>query len=110
MDWSHCSSSPGTTGVAIPTLNCIGPLITSAIQIALSLVGTVSLLLIIFAGIKYITSGGGKQVDEAKNMLTYAIIGLLIVLVSVFVIYLVGGITGVTCILGKTPFSNASCN
>lgn len=104
MDWSHCSQN------GIATLDCIGPLIQTAIQLALSLVGTVSLLMIIYAGIKYITSGGGKQVDEAKNILTYAIIGLVVVLVSVFIIYLVGGITGVTCILGRTPFSNASCN
>lgn len=103
MDWSHCS--PG----GIPTLGCIAPLIQSAIQIALSLVGTISLLMIIYAGIKYITSGGGKQVDEAKNILTYAIVGLILVLVSIFIIYLIGNITGVTCILGKTPFSNASC-
>lgn len=72
---------------------------TTAIRLAIGFVGTVSLFLIIAAGISFITSGGGKQVEQAKNMLTYAIIGLVIVLLSIFIVNLIGGITGVTCIV-----------
>lgn len=91
----------------IPTIDCIIPLVRTLISVALSLVGTVAVILIIAAGIKYITSGGGKAVDEAKNMLTYAIIGLLIVLGSFFIVGLVSGFTGVACIMN---FGFSSCN
>lgn len=91
--WGNCAPN------GVLTLGCIGPLIQAAIRIALGLVGTVSLFLIIAAGITFITSGGGKQVDQAKNMLTYAIIGLVVVLLSVFIVNLVAGISGVTCII-----------
>lgn len=92
MDWGNCLSKEG-----IPTLQCIPTLISGAINIALGLAGTVAVLLIIAAGIKYITSGGGKAVDEAKNMLTYAIIGLIVVLSAFFIVRLIGGFTGITC-------------
>lgn len=101
--WGNCVDK--ATG--IPTIGCIVPLYQIALGAALSLIGTVSLFLIIAAGIKFITSGGGKQVDEAKNMLTYAIIGLVIVLVSIFIINLIAGITGVTCIMS---FGFSSCH
>lgn len=93
MDWSKCSVG------GIPTLRCIVPLYQLALGLAIDFIGTVSLFFIILAGIKFITSGGGKQVDEAKNMLTYAIIGLVVVLLAYFIISLVAGITGVKCIL-----------
>lgn len=82
----------------IPTLGCIVPVYRIAISTALSGIGIVSLFFIIFAGIKFTTSGGGKGVEEAKNMLTYAIVGLLIVLLSFFVINTISGFTGVQCI------------
>lgn len=101
MDWSHCAIN------GVPTLSCIGPLFQTAIAVALDLAGTVSLFLIIVAGIQYITSGGGKQVETAKNTFTYAIIGLVIVLLAIFIINLIAGITGVTCILS---FGTVACS
>lgn len=90
----------------IPTFACITPLYNIAIGAALGLVGSVSVILFIVAGIKYITSGGGKQVEEAQKILTYAIIGLVIVLSSFFIIALISGITGVTCIM---TFGTTKC-
>lgn len=83
----------------IATIQCIVPIYRIVVSAALALVGTVSVILILAASIKYITSGGGKAVDEAKNMLTYAIIGLLLVLGSFFVVGLISGFTGVRCLL-----------
>ena len=91
----------------IPTLGCIIPLYHIAISTALSFIGVTSLFMIIFAGIKMISSGGGKQVEEAKNMITYAIIGLVIVLASFFIVGLISGFTGVACI---ASFTLSGCN
>ena len=97
MNWTYINGqSCLVNGVA--TIGCIIPLVIRLIGAAIGFAGTVSLLLIIAAGIKYITSGGGKAVDEAKNMLTYAIIGLVVVLLSVFIVNIISYITGVPCL------------
>ncbi len=93
----------------IPTIDCIFPLVQIIINAALTLVGTVAILLILTASIKYITSGGGKGAEEAKNMLTYAIIGLLIVLGSFFIIALIKQFTGVGGIGCLLKFGFGSC-
>jgi len=43
---------------------------------------TLSALLFAYAGFLYLTSGGGGQVEEAKNIFTHVIIGLIIMLVA----------------------------
>lgn len=101
FSWGDCVTPNG-----IPMLSCIVPIFQIAINAALALIGTASVFMIIVAGFKYITSGGGKQVDEAKNILTYAIIGLVIVLVSIFVVTLISNLTGVKCL---TKFGFGTC-
>ncbi len=57
--------------------------IVKIINIALSFLGILCLVLIIFAGFKWMTAGGNEdQVSSAKKILKNAVIGLLIILVS----------------------------
>lgn len=100
--WGSCVTSQG-----IPTLACIVPLYRIALGTAMSFIGVASLFMLIFAGIKLIMSGGGKQIEEAKNMITYAIIGLIIVLLASFIVAQIAGFTGLTCIM---TFGFSSCN
>jgi hypothetical protein len=68
--------------------------------------GVVSLFLIIWAGIRYIRSGGDQEkVKGARETLTYAIIGFIIILLSFAIINLIGFVTGATCI-GQFGFGN----
>ena len=92
---------------SIPTLACIVPLYRIALGTAMSFIGVASLFMLIFAGIKLIMSGGGKQIEEAKNMITYAIIGLIIVLLASFIIAQIASFTGLMCIM---TFGLNSCN
>lgn len=47
----------------------------------LSLVGVVFLILMVYGGVTWMTaSGNDKQVEKAKNTITYAVIGLVIIL------------------------------
>ncbi len=67
--------------------------VTSWILIA---VGTISVIMLIYGGFRYVISGGdAKKVTDAKNTILYAIIGLIICLLSYaiirFVIYAVTG-------------------
>ena len=100
--WGSCVTSQG-----IPTLACIVPLYKIAIGAAMNFIGITSLFMLIFAGIKLIMSGGGKQIEEAKNMITYAIVGLIIVLLASFIINQIAGFTNLKCIM---TFGLNSCN
>ena len=59
-------------------------------------VGIISVIMLIYGGLRYIISGGdSKKVTDAKNTIMYAIIGLIIAILSYaivnFVISAVGG-------------------
>lgn len=97
MDWKACLIDP--EGAKIATLDCIGPLLQNIIGALLNLAGVVALFFIILSGYKYMTSGGDpKQLEGARHTLTYAIIGLVVVLLSAFIINSIADLTGVPCI------------
>ncbi len=53
----------------------------SIIKVALSVVGLIAIVLVIYGGFKWMTSGGSEEkVDEAKKILYSGIIGLVIIL------------------------------
>jgi len=64
-------------------------------------VGIISVIMLIVGGLRYVVSGGdSKKVTDAKNTIMYAIIGLIIAILSYaivnFVINAVGGTTEVS--------------
>ncbi len=62
----------GNTGIFTQITNTI-----------LAAVGLIAVIMLIFGGIRYIISGGDqKKVTDAKNTILYAIIGLIIALLS----------------------------
>ncbi|MBT3349323.1 PKD domain-containing protein [bacterium] len=57
--------------------------IRNVLNFALSFLGIVAMAVLIFAGFMYVTSmGEDGQKDKAKNMILYAVIGILIILIS----------------------------
>lgn len=98
-----CESAPACGNAQCPaTLECLSKTIfPSVINAALTFAGVATVILIIVAGIKYITAGGdNKQVEGAQKTLTYAIIGLAVVLFSFLIINVISYVTGVSCITG----------
>ncbi|MBT4856645.1 hypothetical protein HON52_00455 [Candidatus Uhrbacteria bacterium] len=58
-------------------------IVSTLIDVVLSILGVILLLLIIYAGFLWMTAGGNSsQVDKAKGILVNAIVGLIIVLAS----------------------------
>lgn len=69
----------------IPTMNG-DDLLKNALNLTYFLAGVVAVIVIIVAGLMYATSSGDSgRVAKAKNLLTYAIVGLVVVM-SAFVI------------------------
>lgn len=79
-----------TTGISIE--NPIGvktpaELIQRIINYVLGFVGAIAVLIIIYSGFVYMTSRGNeKQIESAKNSLTYAIIGLVVIFASIIIV------------------------
>ena len=65
------------------------------IQIALSIVGILFVIYLVYGGFLLVTSGGNEEaVQKAKRTILYAIIGVLIVLASYSISLLVGSYFG----------------
>ena len=77
-----------------PTSDTTDSTLNKAIKTIINLfslvVGFVSVVMIIFGGFKYITSGGDSgKINSAKTTILYAIIGVLIVAVSQVIVRVV---------------------
>lgn len=84
-DGSGCNN-PGT-GDSVGKINNI---ITTIVNIFSLIVGIVAVIMIIFGGFKYITSGGDSgNITSAKNTIVYAVIGLVVVALAQFVVQFV---------------------
>lgn len=93
MDWGNCVQN----GVA--TLNCVPIVFQELINAILILAGVIALFMLIAGGIRFITSSGEKEaVESARKMITYAIIGLVIILLSFGIVNILGSLLGVSCI------------
>jgi hypothetical protein len=71
---ADCNTITGNAGTNVNTM------VATIINIFSWIVGVVSVIMIIWGGFKYITSGGESGgVTSAKNTILYAIVGLVIV-------------------------------
>lgn len=67
-------------GTHIPTSKNLAQIIGGILQTALGFVGTLFLLLMVYAGFKWMTARGEeKHIKEAKDMIMGAVIGLVVI-------------------------------
>ncbi len=79
-----CDTTGGTTTV--------NDTVKKAINFFSAVVGIVSVIMIIYGGFKYISSGGDSgNVTSAKNTIIYAVIGLVVVAMAQFIVQFVLG-------------------
>lgn len=94
----------GCTVGDVVTLACLPIILQNIINVLVVFAGIVALFFIVWAGIKYTTSQGDtNKLDSARKTLTWAIIGLVFVIFSFFLLSLVGQITGVRQLPGGRP-------
>ncbi|MDQ5953358.1 MAG: hypothetical protein QG647_92 [Patescibacteria group bacterium] len=80
----YTAESCDTNGSKLPAV------LTNIINIFSWIVGIVSVIMIIYGGFRYITSGGDSNgVTAAKNTILYAIIGLVIVALAQVIVQFV---------------------
>ncbi len=72
--------------------------VATVINLFSVVVGVVSVIMIIYGGFRYITSGGeSSNITTAKNTILYAIIGLVIVALAQFIVkFVLAKATGTT--------------
>ena len=72
-------SATGSTGCST-TGKSVNSLVTTLVDLLSAIVGIAAVVMIIIAGLKYITAGGdSSSIGSAKNTLIYAIVGMIIV-------------------------------
>lgn len=97
----------------VATLDCVPIIIGNVVFWLLVFAGIVALFLIIISGFKFVTSGGEpKKAEGARKTLTYAIIGLVLILLSFAIVRFIADVTGVGCItrFGLTQCVPKICN
>lgn len=91
----------------IATLSCIPAVFQLVVRGALEFAGITALVMIIISGIRLINSGGNpEQVASARKTLTFALIGLVLILLSFTIVEVIAYTTGAHCI---TTFGFESC-
>ncbi len=93
---SVCSTqSTGTSGIdysSLPQVCANHSTIAIILNIVFSVVGAVSVLIIVLAGFKFITSSGKpEEVAKAKDTILYAAIGLIVCVFAVTIVSFVAG-------------------
>jgi hypothetical protein len=95
-----------TSGVTVPGTQAalpLGDLLNNVTNAVFVIGGILLLVYLLFGAIKYMSAGGDdKAVTSAKNMLTNAVIGILIMFVSFFVVRIAGTVLGMPNILNPT--------
>lgn len=91
--WGDCVDQQ----TQIATLRCLPVVFHNVVSALLIFVGAVALFMILYSAIMMITSGGDpKKITAARQIMTYAIIGAVLVLSSFAILYFIGYITGST--------------
>jgi hypothetical protein len=84
---------------SLPRYCNIFDILQRVLDILFSLAGAVGAVMIVYGGIRYITSGasgGEKAAADAKNIITWAVIGLIVVFMARALVNIV-----INAILGK---------
>jgi hypothetical protein len=80
---SEVLEGAGTTGASCDGEKEINNIFASAVKILSIIVGAVAVIMILFGGLKYITSSGDpSKVASAKNTILYAILGVIVAVLA----------------------------
>ncbi|TRZ47789.1 hypothetical protein D4S03_11115, partial [bacterium] len=68
----------------------VGGLLTIILEIALAIIGSVSVVFLVLGGYRYVTSRGNEEATEgAKKTITNAILGVIIVIMAFAIVAII---------------------
>lgn len=71
----------------------VGNLLSDILPVVLGLAGFITVIIIVIAGIQFITSGGNPEAAAAaKNRLTFAIVGFIVIILAFAILQIVNSI------------------
>lgn len=93
---SGIRSEAGTAQAVVPaSTNTFEDVLYDISFYVFGFLAALAILVIVIAGIMYITAGGDEtRIDNAKKWLLYAIIGLIVSLLAYVIVYAVGQLLG----------------
>lgn len=100
------------TGAVVPAtltpINNLLNILRAGIQFILVIAFVLAFIFLLIGGLRWITAGGDeKAIGSARNMITAALIGLVIILVAYAIIRLVEIFFGVNIVTGGITLPNA---
>jgi len=101
MDWfsKGCSAMaelPSGETVEVATIKGFECIFQNVLNIVVRLAGIAVLIFIIIGGFQYLTAGGDpKKSESAKNTITYAILGLVLLILAWFILKFIQTFTGI---------------
>ncbi|KKU83620.1 hypothetical protein A2973_02690 [Candidatus Gottesmanbacteria bacterium RIFCSPLOWO2_01_FULL_49_10] len=87
-----------STSPTFATFATFGDLVNVIVRNAYVLAGVISFLLLVFGGFSIIMGAGSsdtKQIEKGKQAMTGAVIGLIIVVTSFWIVQIIEKVTGV---------------
>lgn len=83
---------PSAGGTGLPNDTSVSGFILKIINIALAVAGLIAVLFLIIGGFRYITSAGNEETaEQAKKIITNAIIGIVVIILSFVIVRVISG-------------------
>ena len=91
--WDTCLKGPEGD---VATLQCFECIVENLLRHAVRLGGVVAFVFLVIGGFKWLTAGGdAKKVESAKQTLTYAVAGVVLLVLIWFIMLFIENFTGV---------------
>ena len=97
QEWTAINQSCVVNGVA--SIQGIGCLLANVLSVALTILGIVGFVMIIYSGLSLMLSAGNSQaMEKSSKTLTFAVIGIVLALSSFIILNLISAFTGIDII------------
>jgi TRAP-type C4-dicarboxylate transport system permease small subunit len=94
----------GGAPIEVATIQGFECLVRIALNFAVRLAGIAAFVMLLIGGFKYLTSGGDpKSTESAKKTITYAILGLVLLLGGWLVLLFIKEFTGINVTIFEIP-------